>query len=144
MRFLVDTIDDEPELVRAQVAYILLGVVGTNRWLANKHGSRIPPLYQSGVTYQIEPWAEDYQSASHCLEVMARGWGECKSLAAWRLAELRNAASSEDEALRYGLHIYPRDLKIGSRKVRLFHVQVRHPNGDIEDPSYEIEQRMSA
>lgn len=43
-----------------------------------------PALYRSGVIYERTSWWEPIPA------VIARGGGDCKSLATWRLAELRN------------------------------------------------------
>jgi hypothetical protein len=135
MRFLITVDDDDPEVVRAQVAYYLEGVVGANRLLLRRHGKRIPHIYRSGVRYQIEPWAAEYQSASNALEILERGWTECKGASAWLCAWYREHAANESEARRYALNIYPRDYDMPSGLLRLFHVQVSKPDGSIEDPS---------
>jgi hypothetical protein len=141
------TIDDESaEVIALQTRFHLEGIVRANQWLMLKN-PRIPPLYQSGVKFRLEPWAMQVQHFSNCMQVLKRGWGDCKTLSAWRLASLRNAASTPEIAGRYGLKIYwrvhddddPLHDAAGStaarRQLRIFHVQVRHPNGAIEDPS---------
>jgi hypothetical protein len=140
MRFLITVDDDDAEVVRAQVAYYLNGVVGANRLLMRRHGRRIPHLYRSGVRYQIEPWAAEYQSASNCLEILERGWTECKGASAWLCAWYRERAANEDEARRNDFHIVARDYDLDTGRVRLFHVQVSRPDGSIEDPSKVLQQ----
>jgi hypothetical protein len=137
MRFIVNVRDDgDPEVVQAQVAYHLEGVARTNRWLMLTH--RVPLLYRSGVRYAIEDSAGESQTMADCLEALERRTTECMGASCWRLAEHRNAAGSEERAAQYGLHVYPKDYIVEGQHVRLFHVQVRHPDGSIEDPSVKI------
>lgn len=144
MLFLIEIDDPDAEVVRAQIAYYLHGVAAFNRWLLRQKGTRIPRLYSSGVRYQLEPWAESYQSASNLREILARRWTECKGAAAWRLAELMHAAKTEEAAKAYDFQIDASDHETESGLVRLFHVRVLHPDGRIEDPSERLQQRCSA
>jgi len=136
--------DDSPEVVALQTRFHLAGIVRQNRWLMHRN-PRIPPLYQSGVKFRLEPWATQVQHFANCLEVLDRGWGDCKMLSAYRLAELAENAATPEIGARYGLKIYwrihdrdPLHDGLGANgrgEMRIFHVQVRHPNGAIEDPS---------
>ena len=119
--------DTDPEVVKRKVAYLLEGIVGANRLIMLEQA--IPPLYRSGIRYQVEPWSEQAQSYSDCLEIIGRRWTECKGATAWRLAELRNAARSEDEALKYSIHVSHKELAPGRL---LFHVKIRLPDGSFE------------
>lgn len=88
-----------------------------------------PTLYTSGVTYELMPWT--WRDVPMLL--MART-GDCKSLVAWRLAELRNAG--EDGARCHFL--------VQKRKERtIFHVQVKRADGKIEDPSARVGMKRS-
>lgn len=149
----VVTIDDErPEVVAALTRAHLEAVVLQNRWLMRKHGARIPQLYESGILFRIEPWASKVQHFAHCLEAIERGHADCKVLCCYRLAELREAAPTKEHARRYGLKLYwrifndedPLHEGVGSKgkrkTMRIYHVQVRHPNGAIEDPSRLLHQ----
>lgn len=150
MRFVITVDDSDDEMVALQTRYFLTGVVRINRWLMRKHGSRIPPLYESGLRFRTEPWANDVQHCANCLEALERGWIDCKVAVCYRLAELQNAAPSPREAARYGMKIYWRvhdtDALHGAlaqppgRKLHVHHVQVRHPDKSIEDPSRLLHQ----
>jgi hypothetical protein len=84
---------------------------------------RMPPLYRSGVRYRREPdRSEKWRTIP---VVMAAGHGDCEDLAAWRIAELRQAGIAARPCFRYRRH--------GSRRV--YHIMVCLPDGTIEDPS---------
>lgn len=85
----------------------------------------IPPLYESGVRYEEEPpGQEDWQDILTCLKLKI---GDCEDLACWRAAELR---------ARYGVAAEPTfNYKVRRGGGYLYHIQVRHPDGRIEDPS---------
>ena len=96
--------------------------------------SRIPALYESGVRYSREaapargPRHERFQTAA---QVLRNRKGDCEDLAAYRVAELR---------LR-GIAARPWVIRASGR---VFHVQVRYPDGRIEDPSARLGMRGSA
>lgn len=83
---------------------------------------RRPALYQSGVRYRRDP---DWLDAFALLEY---GEGDCKSLSAYRLAEL--IASGEDPAAR--LLVTGGPLARGGGR---YHVRILRSDGLIEDPS---------
>lgn len=110
----------------------LRGVVAVNRLLIKK--GKLPPLYRADVLYKREPQGEE--TFVDGLTVYKRGHGDCAHLAAWRVAELQEsllaaiaAGKASPDARMPGLRLYMRP------KHRTVHVQVRHSNGDIEDPS---------
>jgi hypothetical protein len=85
----------------------------------------LPDLYSSGVRYANEPIGqEDWQDV---LTTISRGTGDCEDLACWRVAELR---------VRHGIDAKPyfSFRPVGPGKT-LYHIQVLHPDGRIEDPS---------
>jgi hypothetical protein len=89
----------------------------------------VPPLYRSGVRYRREgppaagqPRLERFQTIP---EVLKRKYGDCEDLAAWRVAELRMS----------GIRAVPWIVQPGKR---LYHVQVKYPDGRIEDPSKKL------
>lgn len=87
-----------------------------------------PMLYQSGVVYKQEKNSEAWLDIPHVIE---NGWGDCEDLAAWRVAELR---------FRHRVQARPY-LKWYHRPKEgftLYHVQVRLPDGKIEDPSAQL------
>ena len=143
------TIDsDDPYEVAAQVGYYLIGLVQSNRLIMRRE--LIPPLYSSGVRYQVEPWAAQMQSLSNCREALARGWVECKSAAAWLCAAYREKCSDELSASQYDIDITwketptdPLGVDLVPRQgiVRVYHARVLHPSGRIEDPSARLRRR---
>lgn len=97
----------------------LAGVVASNRVTlrdARRRGAAIPPLYQSGVEYDREPWAGLFEEFADITTVLERGWGDCDDLCAWRTAELLE--QGEPASCR----IYWRPQKSGQL---MMHVQVR-------------------
>jgi hypothetical protein len=138
--------DDDQQLLAAQTHHMVEGVVATNRWIMRKHsrrGAPIPALYSSGVIYAIEPGAVTRQLFANCLEVLERRAGCCKSLCAYRLAELREADPTHSHL--YELAVSPVG-KLGKREllalglhpsdhVDMLHVKINLPNGGWEDPS---------
>lgn len=100
-----------------------------------------PPLYHSGVIYKPEKHRVDH--GGHTIEygedwqtipwVIHHGYGDCEDLGAWRAAELQ----------MHGVpavpHIAIRRLADdGGKAVWRAHVQVRLPDGRIEDPSAKL------
>jgi hypothetical protein len=139
--------DLDPVIVRLKLAYILMGVVHANRLIME--AQRIPPLYQSGVRYRVDPKSAKEQRVLDCLEVLQDGAADCKSLACYLLAGYRHAARSEAEALAYDLAIswqeFDHDpLDIGlvplNGLCRVFHVQIQKPDGSFEDPSTRLKR----
>lgn len=97
------------------------------------HLNPLPPLYESGVVFALEPnhgagW-EDY---SNPWMAYARGWVDCDDATIWRLVELM-AAGEHAEARG---HETPRTRAdwVGPE----IHVQVRRKNGELEDPVMNI------
>lgn len=101
---------------RTHLRIALCGLVAMNQALLARGG--IPALYSSGVSYRQEHpdvW-------STCDLVLARGFGDCEDLAAWRAAELRQAGENAIADV----------YRTGHRR---WHCIVRRENGSIEDPS---------
>ena len=117
----VGCVTRNPRVLAALAQGFLRGVVASNRVTmqeAKRQGKRFPKLYQSGVRYEREPWAGEYEEFADCLTVLHRQWGDCDDLAAWRVAELQEAGEPAD------IHLYwrPRE-KTGGQLV--MHVEVR-------------------
>lgn len=110
----------------------LRGVVAVNRLLLRL--GYVPSLYNSGVVYGDQVDAEEFADALTCFR---RGIGDCAHLACWRCAELQEQHAREVSAGRRSPNPHP-DLRLyvrnGGPEV-LVHVQVRHHDGQIEDPS---------
>lgn len=89
-------------------------------WLRD---NQAPPLYFAGIRYQSEPPGEEHwRTIPHVLRL---GHADCKSLAAWRVAELRMRGVAAK------CHYTWRDTPRG----RLWHITVMLPSGRVEDPS---------
>lgn len=117
---------------------VLEAVIAHNRYLlrlARQQGVRIPPLLESGVKFRNEPWAgtglqnvlrdpsaPPLEEFCHLGIVLARGWGDCAQLCAWRAAELREGWPLGKPAEDAGLRIYCRRPMPNAR---LYHVQTR-------------------
>lgn len=82
----------------------------------------LPPLYESGVEYEAEPWGSESWLTPR--EVLARRAGDCEDLAAWRAAELR-VAGVDPAARPVLIHTGPNS----------YHAVVRLADGTLEDPS---------
>ena len=103
--------------VPAVLEQALEGLVGVDRWLLAR--GLVPPLYRSGVRYR---WKLPGTGWDHAGIVVKRGSGDCKDVASWRVAELREQ----------GVDARPYVVHTGGRN---YHVVVRYPDGIIEDPS---------
>ena len=119
--------------VNLTILHTLLGaLVAVNRVLLRTVPG-IPSIYSSGVRYVRDtPGTEDWCDV---LQVLAQGYADCKSFAAWRVAELReNGIAARCEVTR------PRMLPRGQL---LYHIRVRWPDGTIEDPSIALGMRST-
>lgn len=161
MRVVLDIRDPDPKIVALLARIHLNGVVMQNRAILRRAKGRIPLLYESGVRFRNEPWAgrfmlegqpvQGIEEFCHLGVLLARGWGDCAQLCAWRVAELIEQAIAarvppKRACQMFGLRIYWRIYDQGSEQERrFFHVQVRHPPapgqrfGRIEDPSRLLE-----
>jgi hypothetical protein len=117
---------DERELAKSFAA-LIEAQAEANRFLMVK--MRIPELYRAGIRFQNEPWAGKFENIASVAVVIKRGWGDCDDLVAWRIGELRNQGIQATARIYWRTHDTPRG------PMRLYHVEVRHPNGEIEDPS---------
>lgn len=84
----------------------------------------VPRLYQSGVKYlRQNPRACEFRQP---LDVYKRGGGDCKQLALWRIAELRELD---------GENATPRVMWMNEKVGLEAHALVRRADGTLEDPS---------
>lgn len=87
-----------------------------------------PNLYQSGVRYELMPQTEYWLEVPWALAFARAGHGvDCKTLAAWRAAELR--VREGQPGARCVLSEYKSDTE------HVYHVRVERQDGTIEDPS---------
>lgn len=106
------------------IAYALRALTEIDCAILRAH-PETPSLYASGVRYEEEPpGEEDWADIPTARKL---GWGDCEDLACWRAAELQ---------LRSGVKAWPMFLWRGRpRGGMLYHIQVRYPDGRVEDPS---------
>lgn len=96
-------------------------------WLAF---NRAPPLYASGVRYVEDgPGTERWSAIPH---VLRKRSADCKSLAAWRAAELLRMGERGTKAT-----FTCKETPQG----RLYHVLVYRQDGRVEDPSRTLGMR---
>lgn len=158
MRVVLNVSDPDPRNVALLARWHLEGIVLANRLFLRRNWGRVPDLYASGIRFRNEPWAggqlqiEEFARYEDLLQPN-RLWADCAQLVAARVAWQREklwraltaAGMPEAEADRraraaYGIKIYWRIYHEGQpNEVRLFHVQVRNPDGSVEDPSRLLE-----
>lgn len=106
-------------------------LVTTNRaflFQQSEAGHPIKQMYEHGLIYiRDAPGVEDWKDIPQILDV---GAADCKSLAAWRVAELRNAGESGAAP-----HVTFRKGGDGDGAFTMYHVAVQRENGFVEDPS---------
>lgn len=131
MKIVVDIdhrVTGDPRLTMLCARAYLYGQVAHNRLLMRLN--RVPRLYdlrrQGLVEFDQEPNAGKYEEFASAPLVIARGWGDCDDLCAYRVAELLE--TGEPARLR----IYCKET---ADDIKLYHVQVRRADGTIEDPS---------
>lgn len=91
-----------------------------------------PGIYASGVRYKREPdGVEIWQSIP---ALLSSRFGDCEDLACWRTAELRIRGIAAQPAFYF--------RRIG--ETLLYHIVVRLPDGQIEDPSAKLGMGASA
>lgn len=81
-----------------------------------------PSLYESGVFYHLMPANDPWDTTPTLFQ---RGFGDCKSLAAARIAELR----------RFGKIAIPVFRHVKDGWGTMFHILILHGNGQWECPS---------
>ncbi len=85
--FRLRSFDEHTERTRAAVLLLLLEALVAHNIAYLRDHPDTPPLFRSGVRYRLDdPAGERWKDIA---EVRATGDGDCKDLAAWRLAELR-------------------------------------------------------
>lgn len=115
--------NDRMDLGHRALLLLLDALVQVNLNFLAKYPST-PLLYESGVRYEYErPGQEEWQDIPTTL---AKGFGDCEDVCAWRCAEL---------IARYGVPARPvftyKQLPSG---MWLYHIRVWAPDG-LEDPS---------
>lgn len=103
----------------------------------------LPPLYRSGVRWALpDTHGTGNEDLDLPPDVFARGWGDCGNLTVWRLCEL-NSRIWRPMFARNGQLTGIRWRRPPARALVEwvgddFHVLIRLPNGDTEDPSIKL------
>ena len=155
MKFILEIDPNAPRDQVAQAARACLEAAVLQNMMGFR-ARKLPRLYESGVRYR-RPEADAYGAqriltAKQCLDERA---GTCSDLCAWRAAELRVLGDARlgVEACKWGpdlrchhgvarsesgqlIPLCP-GIKLYWRRgdARIFHCEVRLPNGSAEDPS---------
>lgn len=155
MRFVVnidtDAVED-PRVVAHIARGFLRGVILQNRMLlrqARRRGAPYPALYKTRVRFQSEPKPPKgrprIQRMVDLRTVLARGWGDCKHLCAWRVAELQEGEDPAADIKIYWRQRCQRCQRLVNHSTRcgcggrvkpfIYHAEVRRGDGSVEDPS---------
>jgi len=130
VQMFADSSEEDLEDSKQKLLILFKALVMTNQVFLRRNPNTIA-LYDSGVVYQPEFSTEEWQDIPTTL---ARGFGDCEDLAAYRVAELRSQGVAANPHIRW--------RKIGGSY--RFHALVKWPDtirngvkvkGRIEDPS---------
>lgn len=127
-----DTADKSTQGERGPFSPIIMTLqtlVGINRWQLRQR--RYPLLYRSGIYYKTIPPATQWYDIPTLMKV---GYGDCKNLVAWRVAELLNAGVECKPCIKWK-YVDCEDSRGLPFTILLIHVMVMYPDGRIEDPS---------
>ena len=85
---------------------------------------KLPDLYESGIKFAPEPNHGEFEEFALPWVTLARKWGDCDDLIIYRLAQI----ISEGTKAKVRCAFYGNEM----------HVQIRHQNGSLEDPSQKL------
>ena len=115
------------DLPPGEIAWLVKHLIeGAARgWAAPFRRLGLPPLYDSGIRFAYEPnHGTGIEEFADPFLLLARKEGDCDDLCIYRLAEIQAAGRSAScRAVWDGTQL---------------HVQVRHPDGSLEDPAKEL------
>ena len=100
-------------------AALIESFVDINRRFLRTH-SGTPRFYQSGISFRETAVWQDIPS------MLATRYGDCKDFVGWRIAELREQGEEAQ------IHVV---FTRASNVLDVFHIQIRRPSGEIEDPT---------
>lgn len=92
----------------------------------------LPPLYSTGIRYEEEPNAGQFEQWKCPIQTFEDGWGDCDDLVIYRLAELLAAGERASSQCMY-------ETRQGRMTGRM-HVRVRRADGSTEDPSFLVDK----
>jgi hypothetical protein len=122
VRFLVEIPRGEGERAMLLAATALVHLVaGVNARRAAR--GALPRLYESAIQYRPEPPGHP-EMIDHAGIVLARGWGDCDDLTAYRLGELWSCGERGARA-----------RILWRANTTRYHAEVRRADGTTEDPS---------
>ena len=102
---------------------LLEALIAINRVYIRRYGKRVRPLYNSGVRYgRTQVW-------DSIPDLVTRRYGDCKSLTAMRIAELREAGANARPVFRFAVN-----PQTGQKD---FHILVQLGKA-FEDPSRKL------
>lgn len=121
---------EEQEQSHKALRWLLLSLMQIDVDFLRAH-PEAPNLYDAGVRYQEEPpGREDWQDIPTTIQLKN---GDCEDLSCWRAAELR---------VRHNIQAEPTFIwKLRKGGGYLYHIQVKYPDGRIEDPSRRLGMR---
>lgn len=123
---------EPPQKVQVLVQ-LLEGLILANR-LYLRAEPRAPGVYEAGLRYQLEaPGTDEWQDIP---ETLRRRTGDCEDLVAYRVAWLRERHEDIGAVplITFRMLTDPRTGDL----VTLYHVQVMHSDGSVEDPSVRL------
>lgn len=120
--------------VQAQCALIstlVCGLAGIDEGFLRMKGQSTPRLYQSGVRYMNPKTNGDSsQNWRDVPQILRAREGTCHELCAWRMSELKLF-----EGIESSPYVTSKFLPTRTGPALVFHVQVLHDSGYLEDPS---------
>jgi hypothetical protein len=130
----------QSEQKKLVAAFIEVQIEINRRYL--RANPRTKLIYNSGVRYKQDPISctvlnPQYGKRERACEefvdiptMLERGFADCKSLTAWRIAELRESGDNAQIAIER--------ISIPAQDVILYHITLQHANGNDEDPSVRL------
>lgn len=127
MRFEIEALTKvSPEKAAEAIAAFIDSLAILNQAYLELNNVNVPRIYMSRVRYaEIESWRD-------IPTLLREGSGDCKSLVAWRLAEIR--AYTEEEP---AIHIVHQAWQDEDR----LHILIKRGDGMFEDPSIKLGMR---
>jgi|SRR5882672_6449750 len=132
---------DNPESRNECLQVMLWALVIWDQRLIRAHrkqGTPLPGIYTAGIRYQSEP--EGSEEWLDIPAILQQNWGDCEELAAWRVAELRDAGIQARPAWRHR-RVQSEDT---GKEYSMYHIVVAVPSStakggyEIEDPSAKL------